>query len=196
MPRPRTVSDEAILEAATRVISRIGPATLTLAAVAVEAGLSPATLVQRFGSKRALLLALREGGAERVRAQLRARDNEHVSILETLIRNLQRLALPVADPVAFSNQLAMLHQDLSDPLFLCQTQAYARAMHTEIVRLLEQAADARELKDWVDTEQIARSLETAYNGALITWAIERAGPLEVWLRRELRAVLKPWRASL
>ena len=57
-PRPRTVPDEQILTAAQRAMSRLGPARLTLAEVATEAGLSAATLVQRFGSKRGLMLAL------------------------------------------------------------------------------------------------------------------------------------------
>jgi len=43
-------------------MGELGPAKLTLARVAKAAGLSPATLVQRFGSKRALLLALAKSG--------------------------------------------------------------------------------------------------------------------------------------
>ena len=56
--RPRGMEDAAILRAAAEVIGRTGPARFTLAAVASEIGLVPATLVQRFGSKRGLLLAL------------------------------------------------------------------------------------------------------------------------------------------
>jgi len=56
-PRPRLASDEDILMAAFRAIARLGPARLTLADVAREAGVSAAALVQRFGSKRALLRA-------------------------------------------------------------------------------------------------------------------------------------------
>ena len=55
-PRPRATSDLDLLTAAHRVVTRLGP-NLTLADVAKEAGVSPATLVQRFGSKRGLLLA-------------------------------------------------------------------------------------------------------------------------------------------
>ena len=43
--------------AAFRAIARLGPARLTLADVATDVGVSPAAIVQRFGSKRALLLA-------------------------------------------------------------------------------------------------------------------------------------------
>lgn len=52
-PRPRRIDDAALLDAAGRVVSRLGPAKFTLADVAREAGLSPAALVQRFGSTRA-----------------------------------------------------------------------------------------------------------------------------------------------
>jgi AcrR family transcriptional regulator len=50
MPRPRTIGDEAVLRAAAGLMGRVGPGKLTLARVAEEVGLSPATLVQRFGS--------------------------------------------------------------------------------------------------------------------------------------------------
>ena len=45
----RTVADSEILAAAATAIHRVGPVRLTLAHVAREAKLSPATLVQRFG---------------------------------------------------------------------------------------------------------------------------------------------------
>jgi AcrR family transcriptional regulator len=63
-PRPRQASDAEILAAALTAILRHGPVRLTLAHVAREAGLSPAALVQRFGSKRGLLLAVASGGPE------------------------------------------------------------------------------------------------------------------------------------
>src|SRR3989442_4018937 len=62
-PRPRATSDQDLLMATHRVVSRLGP-NLTLADVANEAGVSPATLVQRFGSKRGLLLAFAAAGPE------------------------------------------------------------------------------------------------------------------------------------
>src|SRR6185436_3780141 len=56
-PRPRQNTDIEILQAAFRAIARLGPNKLTLADVAREANVTAASLVQRFGSKRALLLA-------------------------------------------------------------------------------------------------------------------------------------------
>lgn len=59
----RQVGDQAILTAALRVIRRRGP-KFTLAQVGREVGLSAARLVQRFGSRRALVqAAFRHWGA-------------------------------------------------------------------------------------------------------------------------------------
>src|SRR5262245_45373389 len=84
MPRPRTATDAAILEAAHRVIARLGPARVTLADVGREAGLSPATLVQRFGSKRGLLLALARAAAGSVGDCFAAVRAAHASPLAAL----------------------------------------------------------------------------------------------------------------
>jgi AcrR family transcriptional regulator len=188
VPRPRTISDEAILEAATRVIGRVGPARLTLAAVASEAGLAPATLIQRFGSRRAMLLALHAHDADQVRERLCTPPTASGSILTHLIEDLLAMAAPLGEPVAFSNHLAVLHQDLADPAFLVQAQAHARAMREAIHAALELARTRHELREDVDLDQLARSVQTVYNGALLTWAIERDGALAPWLRRELEAL--------
>jgi AcrR family transcriptional regulator len=60
------VTDEAITAAAATVIGRLGPGKLTLAGVGREIGPSAATLVQRFGSKRGLLLAMVKSAADSV----------------------------------------------------------------------------------------------------------------------------------
>jgi len=56
MTRPRTVSDETILEAARLVFTRDGPSAPT-SAVALAVGVSEATIFKRFNSKEALLHA-------------------------------------------------------------------------------------------------------------------------------------------
>ena len=58
--RRQKVTDEELFAAAQRAMSRRGPHELTLADIAGEAGVTPGRLVQRFGSKRALLVALSE----------------------------------------------------------------------------------------------------------------------------------------
>jgi AcrR family transcriptional regulator len=58
MARPRGIADEELLAAAEDLLYAVGPAGFTLEKVAARAGVSAATLIKRFGSKRQLLLAL------------------------------------------------------------------------------------------------------------------------------------------
>src|SRR6478609_2472031 len=56
-PRRRKAEDVDVFAALVRVMQRCGPAELTLREIAAEAGVTAGALVQRFGSKRAMLLA-------------------------------------------------------------------------------------------------------------------------------------------
>ena len=57
MPRKRTISDEALLDHALKVLHEAGPDGLTFGAVAKQSGLAASTIVQRFGSNPRLLHA-------------------------------------------------------------------------------------------------------------------------------------------
>ena len=114
-PRPRQTSDEAIYQAASRAMSRFGPDKLTLAHVAAEAGIAPATLVQRFGSKRGLLLTLaRQVTTGDEYAAIRA---AHTSPLAGLFAVADCMAGMAPTPEVLANHLAYLHVDLTDPEF-------------------------------------------------------------------------------
>src|SRR5579863_376830 len=56
-PRRRKAEDPEVFAALTRVMMRRAPERLTLREVGAEAGITAGALVQRFGSKRKLLLA-------------------------------------------------------------------------------------------------------------------------------------------
>src|SRR5918993_5303143 len=112
--RPQKVTDDEVFAAAQRAMSRRGPHELTLADIAGEAGVTPGRLVQRFGSKRALLVALFErfaGSAGPTFAALRA---SHPSPLETLRAYAVCMADLAPSPDAFLRNLAYLMADLSD----------------------------------------------------------------------------------
>ena len=83
-PRPKTAPDAAILEAAARLLARVGPARMRLEDVAREVGLSPATLLLRFKSKRNLLLAVAEHGISGMAASFRARRQQSPSALHVV----------------------------------------------------------------------------------------------------------------
>jgi AcrR family transcriptional regulator len=190
MPRTKAIDDQAVLDAAFRAIGRHGPAALTLADVAVEVGLSPATLVQRFGSKRGLLLALAGRGADRAGAVLDGAAARHGSPVVALIEGLVTMGAAVESPETMANHLAFLQLDLSDPDFHELAVAHARGLRKAIRALLDSAVSAGELAD-TDTASLARRVQVVYNGALVTWAVYRSGRLSTWLRRELEGAVAP-----
>jgi AcrR family transcriptional regulator len=193
-PRPRTIADTEILEATGRALQRVSPAQLTLATVAAEAGLAPATLLQRFGSKRGLLLAFAERAGSGVAREFEAARAAGGSPLESLLTVLVGMTGMVATPEALSNSLAFLQLDLSDSAFHRHALDHARAMRTQIRTVLDAAVAAGELTP-CDTARLARAVQVTFNGALVTWAIEREETLAGWLRDELEWLLHPFRTA-
>lgn len=193
-PRPRQASDEEILKAAFRAIARFGPARLTLVDVAREAGVSAAALVQRFGSKRELLLAAAAdaaGGSDYIFPGVRAR---HRSPVAALLGMAECMTLMGNTPGAVANTLAFLQLDLADPDFHGHALAGSSGMHDGLRALVNDAIKAGELRR-CDARRLAWALQAAMNGSLLNWAIHRNGDLAAWIRRDLQTVLEPYRTS-
>jgi AcrR family transcriptional regulator len=189
MPRPRTISDEAVLDAVLVLAHRVGPARVTFAAAAAEVGLSAASLVQRFGTKRELLLA-----ADKRAIDLWVDALDRSTAAAPLARVVEGLMLatdPVATPEQMANSVAMLQLDLADPDFHAETLRGARAFRARIARDLGAAVAAGELRPGTDVDTLAKLVETTYHGAMIGWAIHREGTLADWMREQLEAVLAP-----
>jgi AcrR family transcriptional regulator len=195
MARPRTVSDEAILAATARAIARHGPANLTLARVAEAAGLSPATLVQRFGSKRGLLLALSAAAVEGVSGDFAAARRAHDAPLAALYAAMSGMAGSVADRTELANSVAFLHMDIADQEFRGHAADHARAVRDEIAVLLRAAVAAGELDPSTDTERLARAVQVTYNGSLIVWALTGDGDLPDFVADDLTTLLRPYRPN-
>jgi AcrR family transcriptional regulator len=195
MPRRRTVDDDAILAAAVEAIGEVGPSGLTLAAVAGKVGLSAPTLMQRFGSKRGLLLAVARRGGDWAPEKFRAAMQRHPSPLKALTTALREMTAGVASPEAMANNLAFLQLDLRDPEFHELAQRQARRTRDSIRALLDDAVVARELDPGTDTTRLAEAIEAVYNGALVTWAVHRSGPVDRWVAKRLETVLGPHRVA-
>jgi AcrR family transcriptional regulator len=193
MPRPRKVSDDEIFGAATRVMSRLGPAQLTLADIGAEAGLTAGALVQRFGSKRGLLLSLMERFAHGTREMFVALRAADPSPLATLYAYGECMARLGPSPDEFARQLSWLQQDLTDPDFRRFTLIQARASRRELQRLVEEAIAARELVRTTDAVALARAIEVTVGGSLMAWAIYQEGAATNWIRQDLDTLLAPYR---
>jgi AcrR family transcriptional regulator len=190
-PRPRETSDEQILAATARVMQRLGPAQLTLADVAKEAGVVPATLIQRFGTKRGLMLVACRAAPATVPLQFAAARAKHSSPLKALVELYADCHGFDATPEAVANGLAYLQIDLTDDDFHAVTLDQFRAIRAETKKLLDEAVAARELRP-CDTVEIARLVQQINDGAMLSWAVYREGPLSNWVRRDVQALLAPY----
>jgi AcrR family transcriptional regulator len=196
--RPRKASDEEIYRAAFGVMQRLGPAEWTLADVAGEVGLTAGALVQRFGSKRALLLTLTAmfaDGIPQMYAELRRR---HRSPLAALRAHAEGVACLAGTPQLLAHHLDYLRLDLTDIDLHRQFRRQAEAGRAFIRETLADAAKAGELGRHTDVESLARQVETTITGSLFTWATYREGTSAAWVRRDLELVLasaRPVRAK-
>ena len=190
-PRPRRNTDLEILYAAFRAIARLGPARLTLAAVAREARVSAASLVQRFGSKRALLLAAAADAAgghvvffEGLRAQ-------HRSPLAGLLGLSDCMAILGSTPEEVTHTLAFLQLDLTDPAFLGHARTRSAGFLGGIRALVKDAVRAGELGR-CDAGRLARAVHATLYGSVLEWAIHQKGPMAAWVRQDLQTLLTPY----
>ena len=193
-PRPRTVPDADILFAAQRVMSRLGPARVTLADVAKEAGLAPATLVQRFGSKRGLILAMWADAVEGVEACFQMLRPAHPSPLDAVIAAATEMPRHTKSPEEMANHLAFLQIDLSDPEFHRHMLEMSRRTEAGYRSLLDEAIGVGELKP-CDTGRLARAISALSGGSLISWAVFRRGTADTWVRDDLETLLGPYRGT-
>jgi AcrR family transcriptional regulator len=194
-PRPRQTSDQQILAATARVMQRRSPAQLTLADVAKEAGVVPATIIQRFGTKRGLLLALAKTAPQDVSSQFAAARARYRSPMNALVELLVECTGFAATPEAMANGLAYLQIDLTDPEFRALTLGQFVAIRDEIRKLLDEAVAARELIS-CNTSGLARLIQSAYNGSMLAWAICRKGSLASWVRADLEGLLSSYQRTL
>ncbi|MGW1848949.1 TetR/AcrR family transcriptional regulator [Streptomyces sp. NPDC001966] len=187
--RPRGVEDSVILRAAADVMGRVGPAGLTLAAVAGEVGLVAGTLVQRFGSKHGLLVALAEQSARDADARYERVRTEQASALAALMTLAAESTAPMTTPKTFANHLAFLCMDLTDPQLHEHALAVHQAQGRAIEALLTAAVSSGELRAGTDTAALTGSVQAIIAGAGLTWALDRQGTLPQRLRQEISTLV-------
>jgi len=175
--RRKLIGDEAVLAAAMRVIARRGPGAYTLADVAREAGVAPATLIQRFGGKdrlqRRAFVQANEAFANTL-ARLPQGRSAASAIAVFLV-----LTSDAPDPQALADQLLWLRLDLRDPELAALAQARSD--------LLREALAARLPPLPMSASMAARLAEAQWCGALAQWSVERQGPLADYVTESLAA---------
>lgn len=172
-------------------MSRLGPGELTLAEIAAEAGVTAGAIVQRFGSKRALLLAISEGVAAASGDLIRGLRDAHASSLAAIRAYGDCMAGLASSHAAVARNLAYLQNDLADPDFRRNLLAQSRSTRAGLTDLITAAIAAAELAPGTDASRLARTIETMVGGSLFSWATYREGPALEWIREDVEAVLAP-----
>ncbi len=176
MARPRTITDERLLEALAQVIAARGPG-FTVADVAAQAGVSVGTVGQRFGSKHGLLKALSQAAIDGIAEQVRSAD--------TVLGALVNVYKDLDDPETAARNLAMLADDLADAelrVLLGKFYSVLADELSELVRLLPGAPPGA-----------ARLLVSLANGTAIDWSVRPEGRLVDRLTADIGAVVDGWK---
>ncbi len=177
MGRPKKISDEAVLDRALKVMFRTGPAEFTLAEVAQTVGISPATLMQRFGDKQGLIV--RAIARDNARFEALLAEAPPVVGREAVLDLFWLLTPDVENASALADQLLWLREDFRIP----ELNALARARFTA----LRAAVAARLPPLPASPETAARLLEAQWQGALNQWGFFQEGRLADYVASSLIA---------
>ncbi|BCH21037.1 TetR/AcrR family transcriptional regulator [Mesorhizobium sp. L-8-3] len=164
MPRPKTLPDRDVLEAALKIIHGGGPEALTFASLAKACGLSAATLVQRFGSKedlkRAALLHAwdkLDGETARLATALPKTPAGAVRLLVGLSGNYGGIE-------AYAEGLLVLREDLRDPVLRARGAAWKAVLTGALDDCFADIPSA--------PSDVGLMMASVWQGALLWWGFD------------------------
>jgi AcrR family transcriptional regulator len=188
--RRKKVPDSAVFDAIVRVMLHTDSDGLTLSAIAAEAGLTAGALVQRFGSKREMMLAHARHAATTGDIGLETPSPRRGSALSAIRRTADPFAQLAASPEGALRNLSYLQRDLADPDLHASLREMNRKARKEYQRLVSEAIVAGELRRNTNASTLARTIEVTLIGSFLAWAIYREGSAASWIRKDLNAVLR------
>jgi AcrR family transcriptional regulator len=181
VPRPRTIADLDLLDAALGLIHDQGPASLTFASLARATGLAPATLVQRFGSKDGLLEAALLHAWDALDASTTSADAQFAVTPQGAIDLLVSLSRH-GDRNRFANGLLILREDFRHPRLRERGHIWGNRLASALGRRLTADPDRQ--------HGFGRLMANQWQGALLWWGFARDGQAEDYVAAELGSFLR------
>lgn len=188
--RPRVNSDTALLDAAAVVLARTGSAGFTLELAAQEAGVSAATLVKRFGSKRGLLIASSQRWIDSIDVDPAPLPGE--TPLATLYRLSVRPYIDHSRPDDAANHVSSLAADLGDPELTRLLALGWQRKRSQLGLLISRARDAGDLPGAPAPAAAARTLFALLEGSFLAWTVDPSGSLLSILDTEFGNLTSTW----
>jgi AcrR family transcriptional regulator len=175
LARRRLIPDEAVLDAANRIMRRVGPGGLTFALVSSESGLAPATLVQRFAGKELLVRAAVGRAWDLLDASIAFADEAYPVTSAGAMSLLVGLSAGFAD-LDFTTAW-VLRADLRE--------AQWRSRGANWRETLCGALGRRLTADPAEQASFGRLLANQWQGAMIGWSYAPDLPLAAKVREDL-----------
>jgi AcrR family transcriptional regulator len=192
MARPRSVTDDAILDATEQSIAEYGPTTFALDDVARRLSVSAQAVIHRFGSKQALVLAVAERRGRHATAAMEVAVDHGESPLSAMLDFFEhRMRSRHYSRRSITSGLAFALAGVSDDTIRPHVVVQVAAIRANLRAFIAAAVRARELHGEVDS--IAALVEAVYNGALYLWLVDRRGTAWSYFEPTLNALLAPYR---
>jgi AcrR family transcriptional regulator len=176
MSRRKAISDDELLARALPVMARAGPSGFTLADIARETGVAPATLLQRFGDKQTLI------------ERAFSRDNDRFVLwleslpagkgVDAVIRIYSQATKLFGEDTSLADHLLWLREDIRNPVLNRLSRRRFKLFRAEIVKRLPPMR--------IPADRVARLLDAQFHGAVVQWALEPQGRLDTFVLRSLR----------
>jgi AcrR family transcriptional regulator len=178
MPRPKTLPDDDVLDAAHRLMHEHGPDGLTFASVAQVCGLSASTLVQRFKSKAGLvqsaLLQAWDRLDEKTATLAAAAPNTPAGAIELLVG----LSRDYGGIEAYAEGLLVLREDFRNPVLRARGALWKKALSSALDDCFAEVPQA--------PPGIGLLIASQWQGSLLWWAFEPQEPVEDFVEDSLK----------
>lgn len=157
---------------------------MTLAHIAAEVGITAGALVQRYGTKRNLLLLTGRTSREALEAAVRTLEFD-VDDADTVTDRLLDLVIgDFADPDVVANNLSFLLLDMTDEEFRAEAVAYFAILRDAFRRVaVRRGMESRQ------ASAIAGVISEAVQGTIIVWAVDRRDALRERLQATLAFII-------
>jgi AcrR family transcriptional regulator len=193
--RPRTVSDEAIIEAAYQLVVSNGPKGLTFKRLGEEVNLVPAALARRFTSKQALLLEVDRFAFARSNARLQEVRNQAGSPIEAILASFIAELSFVTTIERFIHGEEYLLMDLGDRDMYANYHLSFHERHRQVAELLREAQQRGEIDAAIDVNEFAQFLQMILHGAGHVWAMDQKAPIEKYITKYVQLALQPYKGN-
>lgn len=193
MPRIKKIEDTEILTKILEVIKEMGTTEFSLEDLRKATGLSPATLLQRFGSKKNILYKSIELANVQLKNNLiksRSINKSNIktrSYIDEIIKIYLELGAAFSSPKDVAGGLDILKLDINDKKLNTLTRRYFATRREKIESLLTLAQNNKELSTHIVSSELVWNLESLWQGSIMLWALTGKGPINKWLIQRFKS---------